>query len=277
MRCTAEIRQDNAEEIGYCQPDGRHSADPRVPFALPATSKPSREPSSFYILRSISRLGSHPRVLSTGILDSRKYFKPTPRYSSPLLFTLNIESIRQIKMRLILLVGAKIEFSYRRLREIAFLFIEKVSSEKDIEKKILSIIIDIFFLILQVPFFYIPLESVSWKCCRKTRGYTRKRIPPAFPPPPRFLCYPSASTFSLWLESIFLKDRERAKECANDSTSGTCTGRKERMGERKKERKEERKEERKKERKKERTEKRPLVHPCSATHLRPCHSPPLPA
>lgn len=87
MRCTAEIRQDNAEEIGYCQPDGRHSADPRVPFALPATSKPSREPSSFYILRSISRLGSHPRVLSTGILDSRKYFKPTPRYSSPLLFT----------------------------------------------------------------------------------------------------------------------------------------------------------------------------------------------
>lgn len=66
---------------GYCQPDGRHSADPRVPFALPATSKLLGNP-LLCTLDSISRLGSHPRVLSTGILDSRyaKIFQPTPPY-----------------------------------------------------------------------------------------------------------------------------------------------------------------------------------------------------
>lgn len=39
---------------GYCQPDGRHSADPRVPFALPATSKPSSLYAGLYLPPGIS-------------------------------------------------------------------------------------------------------------------------------------------------------------------------------------------------------------------------------
>ena len=41
------MREDRTGQ-GYCQPDGRHSADPHVPFALPATSKLLENPLSLY-------------------------------------------------------------------------------------------------------------------------------------------------------------------------------------------------------------------------------------
>ena len=61
------MREDRTGQ-GYCQPDGRHSADPRVPFVLPATSKLLENPPlRTRTPNSISRHGSNPRVLLAGI------------------------------------------------------------------------------------------------------------------------------------------------------------------------------------------------------------------
>lgn len=62
---------------GYCQPDGRHSADPRVPFALPATSKLLENSSSLYAYTGL--------YLPPGISPTRAFHGNSPR---PLEYTI---------------------------------------------------------------------------------------------------------------------------------------------------------------------------------------------
>lgn len=100
------MREDRTGQ-GYCQPDGRHSADPRVPFGLPPATSKLLQTLFVHPTRGGGVRGERRGALSSdGDLthacfsresrspSTRKYFNRGPFPSPPLPLVLDIASIR---------------------------------------------------------------------------------------------------------------------------------------------------------------------------------------